>query len=311
LHDRVLRGAAAARAARSPVARAAQQTYTTPDGYRIPVVVSPAYASDPAKVQGFVDFLSSRMHGFELGRISLQIATPSEVGVLCGGDALACYLPGRQLMVIPGEQTPSGEVPLEFVITHEYGHHIALFRSNDPWPAVSWGPKYWSTDEHVCAGVFENIFFPGDEGEHYLANPGENWAESYAVYHYRDAQWHFFPTFKPDENAFAAILRDVTQPWHRPPARTVRGSFSRAHHRARRFTIHDTLDGRVSLMLRGPRHTNFDLRVLAGGRRADGTQTAGSHDRLRGDVCNQPRLTVQVVRRAGFGRFKLRISAPG
>ena len=311
LRDRVLTGAAAARAARSPVAHAAQQAYTTPDGYQIPVTVSPAYASDPTKAQQFVNFLATRLHGTELGRISVQIATPAEVQTMCGPDVLACYLQNRRLMVIPGEQTPSGEVPLEFVITHEYGHHVAQYRSDEPWPAVAWGPKYWSTYEHVCAGVFENVFFPGDEGEHYLANPGENWAEAYALYHYRDTEWRFFPTFRPDDGAYGAIFRDVVAPWHRPRARTVHGSFSPTHRRARRFRVRDTLDGRVSLMLRGPRRTNFDLRVLAGGKRADGTRDPGSHDRLRGDVCNQPRLVVEVIRRSGYGRFALRISAPG
>jgi len=307
--------AGAARAA-ALVAHSAATLFTTPSGVQLPVELSPSYVADRAAVQKFVDFLDSRLHGSELAKLTLVIATPQEVAQACSAQALACYSPAAQRMIVPGEQTPSGEAPLEFVITHEYGHHIAANRVNPPWPATTWGPKYWASEERICQGVLIDQpprYYPGDETVHYLANPGENWAEAYALYHYRTASWMFDLTLKPDDNAFAAIQRDVATPWAAPVVVRERGAFRRASRATvQRFRVPLGLDGQLQLSLSGPLGSNFDLEVRAGGTLLGRTSARGSRDAAGGPLCREDSpITVRVLRRGGSGRYTLRISRPG
>jgi hypothetical protein len=130
------------------IAGASATTYYAQDGQAVSVELSPGYAprATPEAVQAYVNLIGSRAHGPELKRLTMVIATLSEVqNRYCSPRALACYVPKYQVMIVPGEQTPSDEVPVEYVLTHEYGHHIAANRSNDPWPAIAWGPKAWAS----------------------------------------------------------------------------------------------------------------------------------------------------------------------
>lgn len=313
VRDRVVTRPAtrAARARAAVVARTAAETYRTPDGHPVEVEVSRSYPRDPRAVQAFVDFLGSRLHGREMGRLRLLIATPREVGSLCGERAVACYLATTQVMIVPGEQ-PSGQPPLELVVTHEYGHHVARHRRNDPWPAVAWGPKRWATHEGICRGVRDGRYFPGDQERRYSRNPGEAWAEAYALFHYREAPWQFTRTLRPDEGAFAAVQQDVLSPWRFPRPVVHRGSFPAGGRRARTFPIPTTLDGEVRLALRGPRGAQLDLQVLRGGQPVARTRARGSRDRIRGARCGGRRpLAVRVLRRSGAGRFRVVVVSPG
>ena len=179
--------------------------------------------------QSFVDFLASRVHGAELGKLRVFIGTAAEVNNACGGEqgVAACYVGDERRMYIPNED-PGGGSPftLNYVITHEYGHHIAGFRRNDPFSAINWGPKYWASYNLICAGVFAGRYFPGNQGSHYLDDPGEGWADSYAHLHYPSVPFQFNRGFAPDAGAFAAIRRDVLTPWNGPTARTVRRTLS-------------------------------------------------------------------------------------
>jgi hypothetical protein len=47
-----------------------------------------------------------------------------------------------------------GGVPVEQALAHEYGHNIAAYRLNTPWPAIDSGPKRLATYENVCANVY-------------------------------------------------------------------------------------------------------------------------------------------------------------
>lgn len=305
---------ARASAARVPaVAKASAQRFFSTDGQGpINVDLSPSYgALTQARVQPYVDFLASRQHGAELERLTLFVVTPAEVRQICSPNALACYVPSRETMVVPGEQTPQGEVPVEYVITHEYGHHVATNRSNTPWPAVAWGPKYWSTQRSVCAGVAERRYFPGDQAENYLRNPGENWAETYAQLHYRNAYpWGFDPSLTPDDATFFAAQRDVTAPWTREVARRHSGSLT-SRRRSKTFPVTTTLDGRLRLTLDGPSRANFDLQVVSQGRTVVRSRRRGSNDTLTATDCQVRQFEVRVVRRSGSGRFTLRIRTPG
>jgi hypothetical protein len=199
-------------------------------------------------------------------------------------------------------------------MTHEYGHHIAAYRRNDPFLAINWGPKYWASYKRICAGVFQGRYFPGNQAAHYLDDPGEGWADSYAHLHYPSLPFQFNPGFAPDAGAFAAIQRDVLTPWNGPVTRTVRRTLS-ARRPVTSTTSSLTLDGTVALALSGPRRANYDLQVVENGRVVGKTRTVGSRDRITGTVCRgnsgTANITFRVRRRSGSGPFSLRISTPG
>ena len=157
--------------------------------------------------------IGSFVHGAELSRLSVMITTPSGAGSLCSAGQPACYLPfDGQLMVVPGEQ-PDNAMPLEMMIAHEYGHHVAANRDNDPWTASFWGTKRWATAEGVCGGVAAGTAFPGAGGEQYWSNPGEAFAQAYAFMHYPEEVPWWWRIAEPDAEAYAAIRADVEQPW--------------------------------------------------------------------------------------------------
>jgi len=326
LKDRVIETPAGIARSSSPRARTAQsgpQTFFSSDGKSsVRIALSDEYGTlTKEKVQGTVDFLASRLHGAELEQLTVLILTPSELRQACSETALACYVPARELMIIPGEQTPQGEVPVEYVITHEYGHHIATNRDNDPFndrafdSAVAFGPKRWATYEQVCAGVLARPqrYFPGDQGENYERNPGENWAEAYAQLHYQNRfPWQFDPSFLPDAGAFAAVQADVLQPWTKNVARRRSGRLT-SKRRSKTFPVTTTLDGRIVLTLKNPRGANFDVQILSGGRTVARSRSRrrGGVDRLTATDCVVRSFEVRVVRRSGSGSFSLRVQTPG
>jgi hypothetical protein len=319
-HDRVTSGASS-RAARAANATAAQDGrtagYATKDGQTIAVTFSSAYRVDPAVAQTYVDYLGSLPHGSELSKLRVYLAPPAEVQQLCGGEegTLACYSSSSNVMTIPGEQTDqSTGVTTSYVVAHEYGHHVATFRSNAPWPAVAYGPKYWASQERVCALSSQGLLVPGDEGERYLDNPGEGWADTYAHIVYPDVGWQFAELMRPDALAFAAALRDVRAPWTTNATKTFTGTFTtKQKTKTYRFAV--TLDGALSLTLKGPARSNFDLRLTSGEQVVSTTRAVGSRDTIRLDAgCRDmpsETLTVTVTRRSGRGAFSVKASYPG
>ena len=313
-------------ARRSPRARAAvgvgaTHAYRTADGVSIEVQLSQSFADteeNRAGAQSFVDFLATRLHGSELGKLRMFIGTPGEVNAQCGGDSgvQACYVEDERRMYVPSTDPGGGSSPFtrEYVMTHEYGHHIAAYRRNDPFSAINLGPKYWSSYKLVCAGVFGGRYFPGNQGAHYLDDPGEGWADGYAHLHFPAAPFQFNRGFAPDAGTFAAIRRDVLTPWNGPATRRVRRTLS-SRHRVTSTTSRLTLDGTVALTLSGPRRANYDLQVVENGRVVGQTRTAGSRDRIAGTVCRghpgAADITFRVRRRSGSGPFSLRISTAG
>ncbi|MDX6696959.1 MAG: hypothetical protein QOE65_356 [Solirubrobacteraceae bacterium] len=293
--------------------------YRTQDGQVVYVRVSFAVSNGPAVAQQIVNFLGTRLHGLELGRLRVLIGTPAEIQAACGGDerVLACYAAGERRMYIPDRDPSAGSrvgFTRDYAVTHEYGHHIANYRANTPWPALDWGAKYWSSYKFVCAGVDAGRYYPGNQGEHYLDDPGEGFADAYAHLHYPDVPWQFNDGLRPDAGAFAAIRRDVLSPWSKPALRTLRGTLSGAH-TASATSFTTTLDGSVDVRLAGPRGANYDVGVYEGTRLIDRTRAPGSRDRLRLTLCRDSSpsvgVRVRVLRRSGSGRFTLTARFPG
>jgi len=299
----------------APVMRAARAStrasrYATQDGLSVEVEVSSAYPSNPVSDQRLVDFLASRSHGYELGTLRVYVGTPTEIARLCGGqDAVACYATDEDRMYVPGESAHG--VPVEYALTHEYGHHLASWRSNNPWDALDWGAKYWASEMRVCAHVARGRLFPGNQGAHYLRDPGEGFADGYAHLHYPSAPWQYASILRPDRGAYAAIRRDVARPWTGPRSRTLRGRLGQGRD-SRTYIVPMTLDGDVSVRFDAARGVKAEVELESGSFASGETLASGQGfgiEWCRRAETEQVRVTVR--RRAGSGPFAVRLTYPG
>jgi hypothetical protein len=267
-------------------------------------------AADP---QAIATFLGTVVHRGEISLLVVDVVTPEEIAATCGPSALACYFYTQNRMVINGDSgtAPDGATR-EFVIAHEYGHHLANHRSNPPFePTIEYGPKRWATYERVCEGVRSGAYFPGDQDNHYYENPGEAFAESFAFNRFPTApvQWAWIASLKPDANAFAAIGRDALDPWTGRIRVRKRGPVPRRNARKRFAT---PLDGTLTMKLRGPFDADLDL-VLRDlhGNTLGASRGFGSSERVGFTVCGETAVRA-IVKRTGDrgGRFKLTAIRP-
>ena len=294
-------GAALARetsAMRTARARTRTRRLATEDGYSVDVEVTPAYADNPIADQALVDFLGSRLHGPELGALRVYVGTPREIVRLCGGDALAvaCYAAAEARMYVPGERVKG--IPVEYAITHEYGHHLASRRSNRPWDALDWGAKHWASATRVCTYVRRGRLFPGNQGAHYFDDPGEGFADGYAHLHYPDVPWSYNELMRPGHSAFAAIRRDVLSPWVRNRTRTFRGRLG-PRRGGRTFRLRLTLDGEVVLRLTAPRGGSYSVEAETGGFASGSVLRSGDGFRIQWCRRRRAEQVTLTVRRLG------------
>jgi hypothetical protein len=308
--DKVFEGSAP-RPARIAATHATGRAYSTPEGYTVDVESSPSYRVDPVADQGFVDFLGSRLHGPELDSLSVYVGSPDEIRRLCGGGSrvVACYSIAESRMYVPGEDVQG--IPVEYPLTHEYGHHIASRRLNNPWDALDWGPKYWASAVRVCTYVDKGLLFPGNQGAHYLDDPGEGFADGYAHLHFPDVPWYFNELMRPGPLEFAAIRKDVLEPWSEPRSRTFRGRLG-PNRMERTFRIRVRLDGHVTMRLKGPAGARYTVEAATTAYAAGKNMRAGGTfgiEWCRRRPVDKVRITVR--RRAGTGPFALSVRWPG
>jgi hypothetical protein len=277
--------------------------YRTSDGMTVYVSFSDYHTADPAVAQAEVNLLGFFVHGTELNGLVVHIFTPAEISAVCGTDAIACYISSGH-MYVAGED--SGGVPVEQALAHEYGHRIAAYRSDDPWPAFTYGPKRWATYEGVCPHVFfDHDMFPGDEGAHYAQNPGEGWAEAYRRLNENRAGWTPLawqivdPYFVPDNTALGLITQDVTAPWTGTKAYGARGRLRR--NGTRRYRL-EMWDGVVRARVSG--RARATVTVLSHGHKITRAKRS-----VATVACGDITLTFSVHSVRG-GPFALSITAP-
>jgi hypothetical protein len=305
VRDRVLDGKP--RAVRRARAASGPQAYQDQDGHSVAVLVSMAYSNPDAAAQNLVDFLGTLLHGDEMNRLTVFLATPAEIRRDCGAGTLACYYPADELMIVSGQEGDPRQPPREFVIAHEYGHHLAQNRRNRPWSALERGTKRWSTHEGICRGIDRGRIRPF----RYFENPGEAFAEAFAFYRFPNAipwQWDIA---RPDQGAFDAIFADVTSPWTRRTPLAWGGTLEPGQRRDVTL-LRTPLDGRLRVELDAPPGVELELRLLAAKRKRVLERAAGSGQDQEIDytVCGKRKLRVAVRRVDGGGPFELHASRP-
>lgn len=279
--------------------------YTAKGGAQVTIYSSRYYPVDESVNQAAADYIGSLAHGSEITGVKIYFAPPAEVGILCyTQEADGCYFPATGEIVTIGEDTQWSTV--EQVVTHEYGHHVANNRVNDPWPAIAYGTKRWATYEGVCAKTAAGTAFPGDEGDHYFQNPGESFAESFMHLNMvklglSEPAWGYDAMFTPDAGALAAIEQDVLQPWKDDAIKRWTGRFARRG-QAKTFTFKTPLDGVFAVQLRGPRGSSLRLTGPAEVKRMSSTLSLGL-------LCGQRTVSARFVAN-GAGRFTAAVAIP-
>lgn len=301
-------------------ASAAADRYPIDDGsgetVAIAVTAACQEACDAANPQQIADTLGTLIHGSEMELLTVQLDTPSQIEFDCGFGAQACYYGGEDRIVLSGnDSTAPDGASREFVLAHEYGHHVAQHRqSTPPFPAaIDWGPPRWSSYEHVCQLSKTGTLFPGNEGLHYFQDPGEAFAESFAHYRFPNAgvEWRWLPSLKPSVPAFDAIRLDTLHPWAGRSAFRLKGRFPSRREGATLESFPTPLDGTVTLRPAGQPRYDLSLLNPAGRVLRVARQDRGLGSRLNFTVCGQSRLGIAVrSSRHRGGTFELRVQRP-
>ena len=286
--------------------------YRIASGETVTVYASNSYPVDPALGQRWADFLGSLVHGSELSRVTVLLATPDEISRICGTDALACYSARGEQLFAPGED-PTSQISAEAVIAHEYGHHVAANRVNPPWEALDWGPKRWASAMQVCARTKTRQLYPGAEDPvRYQQNPGEGWAETYRLLNEQKLGLPQIPwgivsqSLYPSPAALTAAEQDVLSPWAADAITVRTGSVTRAS-RTRTYTLSTPLDGTLKLVLRSSAGLRVRMDVFASATRVAHVTGGGSLTRST-TVCGTRTYKVRVSDLRGGGTFRLTLS---
>jgi hypothetical protein len=318
VHDVVLARPSSSSARISATASTGRYPINDGSGATVAIAITAgcALACEAADPQPIADFIGTLVHGPEVELLTVQVDTPFQLGLDCGYEAEACYYAGENKMVISGESwTSIGGATRDFVIAHEYGHHLAQHRGNPaPFPAaIEWGPPRWASQERVCQGWRRGALFPDEYGDHYFSHPGEAFAEAFAHNRFPDSRvrWRWTEYLKPTPATFEAIREDVLEPWRARRTLTIRGRFP-----ARGSAVHwlqTPLDGRLTLRPKALRRRGYRivLRTSNGRVLRTSRQGIGPQRRLDYTVCGQSRLGIAIKpSRRSAGTYELQIQRP-
>jgi hypothetical protein len=272
-------------------------------------------AADP---QAIADFIGTLVHGPEVTLLTVQLDAPHQIEWDCGFGAQACYSPRENKVFVSGDETtaPDG-ASRDYVLAHEYGHHVARHRQNpSPFlPPLSWGTTRWSSHEDVCRKTRAGRLFPDSFGLRYFRDPGEAFAEAFARAHFPDSgvRWRWLRALEPEAAAFRAIRRDTLDPWTGRTNLILDGRVPPRGRGAAVKTLRIPLDGTISLRPAGLRRHRYQVSLSNRAGRVLRTSRKGLSPRrgLNFTVCGQSRLRVHIesTRRSG-GHFRLQVQRP-
>jgi hypothetical protein len=283
-------------------ATASDGVYTTSTGEIVHISVSAQLVPDEAENQSLAEFLATVPHGLELAKVKLYLAPTSELRQLCGRSALACYYNGPQRIVLPADESTAPPARSS-ILAHEYGHHIARNRDNDPWAGLTFGTKRWATYTRVCPGLRSGRL----SIDEYEVSPSETFAESYRVLVERRlgleaSAWTIIDrSLEPNDTALSLLEQDVLEPWRGNTTVSFTGT------RTRTLRVSTPLDGKMTLTLRGPRTAVYELRLPG-----QPTKRVSGQGRVRSSttVCGARQTKATVRRISGHGSFQLVVSRP-
>lgn len=302
-------------------ASASSQRYSLGDGSEDTIAVSVtatcAASCDSADPQAIANFVGTLIHGDEVSLLTVQLDTEFQLGFDCGYGAEACYFVGENKIVIGGYREVDGDgATLEFVLAHEYGHHVAAHRDM-PAPfgaAVDWGTERWASLENVCRDKRRGRLFPGDEEVNYFENPGEAFAEAFAHNRFPDLsiRWRYLPALRPTPASLKAVREDTLSPWQGRRSFTLSGHVPARGEGAAVESLRTPLDGMVSLRPSLRRHGyELALRSRAGRLLRSSRQDLGPGHQLDYTVCGQSRLRLVITStRPHGGPYRLQIQQP-
>lgn len=270
-------------------------------------------AADPQQI---ASTLGTFVHGPEMELLTVQLDTRSQIEFDCGYGAQACYYGGENKIVLSGDGDLAADgANREFVLAHEYGHHVARHReSPPPFPAaIDWGTARWSSYEHVCQRSRAGALFPGNEGLHYFRDPGEAFAESFAHLQFPQSgvPWRWVDALEPDAEALEAIREDTLNPWLGRTPLKLRGRVPSRRDGPVLRTFGTPLDGTVSVRPASRSRFELDLLNPLGRLLRSSRHGLGFGHRLNFTVCGQSQLRVAIrATGASSGAFKLQIQRP-
>ncbi len=311
-------GVAAARIS----ATASSQRYSIGDDTEgtIEVAVTAACAETctHANPQQIADFIGTLIHGPEVSLVTVQLDTPFQLGFDCGFGAEACYFTGENRIVLSGnEETDEDGADRNFVLAHEYGHHVAQHRDlPPPFPsAVDWGTERWARVEGVCNGKRHGKLFPGDESDHYFEDPGEAFAEAFAHNRFPEAsvRWRWLRELAPTAESFRAIQEDTLTPWQGRTSFVLSGRVPARGEGAAVESLPTPLDGMVTLRPVGLHRRGYELalRSRAGRLLRSFRPRSTARRQLDFTVCGQSRLRLEIRSRTSRPTpYRLQVQRP-
>ena len=235
------------------------------DGERARVRLVRAGCSDARELGGVSRQARARP---ELSSLTTYIAPLDEIRVLCGNGALGCYRQNRSVAL--GETLPDGTTPEE-VIRHEYGHHIALYRSNAPWQAIDWGPEELGIRRGHLRARGPQRGVPGQRGRALRSESRRGLgrdvpADGRAKAGITTATWPIIaPSLYPAEAALVAAEKDVVQPWTTGTQSVFRKSVAKG--KTWWIPLSTPLDGSLAVTARLPRGGRARVELMAANRR--------------------------------------------
>jgi hypothetical protein len=318
VRDTVIAGLGPATARISSVGEA--NRYPINDGSGATIAVEKTVACEQtctaADPQAIANLVGTFIHGPEVTLLTVQLVTPFQLGFDCGFDAQACYYSSDSRIVISGnEEAAPDRASREFVLAHEYGHHVAQHRDLPaPFPgAIDFGTERWASAHRVCEGTRDGNYFPGGEGGHYYEDPGEAFAEAFAFNRFPDAavRWAWAPSLRPSAVSLRALQRDVLRPWVGRHTYTISGRVPRRGAVVK--TIPTPQDGMVSIGPVGDRGRGYEVTIHnnAGKLLRSSRQGVSFYHRLDYTVCGQSKLRIAVRPLGAPGRkFTLTVQRP-
>ena len=281
--------------------------YATSTGEHVRIGISTERPPAPETTQAWAEFFAELLHGPELAELTVRLVHPDETARSCDLFAAACYLPDRRLAIVAGASAPptQGSFIAE-TARHEYGHHVATMRRNDPWPGEL-GTKRWFTAAGICEHLRRGslVAFP-DEG--YARSSVEGFAEAYRVVSGGSPHgWLVADDYFPDAATRRALRLDITRPWRGNRTRVVIGRLAGGATRSHRLGV--PLDGRVSATLTTPTADGARVQLLVRGARRASARGTPNGGRAATTVCGVRHADVVVSSREPT-RYRLVVSLP-